>query len=496
MSSNPVNLISDDDEQDIPIVVSNSNPSINSNSKRRARIMIDEDEDEQKPHISTTLNNSQSDVPSNSNSTPDNHHQSAAADSEDENLLQIHSNSSKAKKKARILDEESPGSESASDIHGMEEKYSSNPGKATTTSSGGGNSPSTRYSLRRRMDHDRTVNSNATLLAELAKKRSHAQQNKRRRLFQSQGGAATGEETKNSSIISQYAENNGTEEEFQDYSDDTNDFIVEDEENYSPVKKKPAKRNSKLNSSHTRPKTNAHRYKIAPIAQNGSENDHSESADDDFVVEDEEIEFVDPEDDRLAHIALNSARERKAHNSEIDYSALNNDELLEEISDNRVNYTDREAFDLWLRYLASSIIDFDFSRWVNSNNKAKKQYLPAISMIENQLDVKRKQWVHSELWEKAGRDNFRRNLCELPYLHTELLGQLDQELLQNKLFNCEACNRQHTATHKLHFFGISYNSESLKHPFSIEKLLYSEDYARTSFIVGELCHQRIKLYHR
>lgn len=45
------------------------------------------------------------------------------------------------------------------------------------------------------------------------------------------------------------------------------------------------------------------------------------------------------------------------------------------------------------------------------------------------------------------------------------------------------------------FLSVPYSPDALKHPFRDSSILLSSKYEQHSYNVGQLCHQRLKLYH-
>jgi hypothetical protein len=64
---------------------------------------------------------------------------------------------------------------------------------------------------------------------------------------------------------------------------------------------------------------------------------------------------------------------------------------------------------------------------------------------------------------------------------------------------CEVClprkGSAHTATHTLRYFGVAYDPSYLKHPFRPSDIVTGTAYETSAYNVGQLCHQRLKLYH-
>lgn len=140
---------------------------------------------------------------------------------------------------------------------------------------------------------------------------------------------------------------------------------------------------------------------------------------------------------------------------------------------------------------------------------------------------RREQWVRSATWDGSHAAGVLERMTSLAYSMSE--ASMSTE-------GCEVCRPRkghpHQATHQLSYFGVCYDpvtlilthththtdtthtmnqffyfpsfyyffiflhfQAKLTHPFKKDEIILSDHYEQHQFNVGQLCHQRLKLYH-
>lgn len=99
-------------------------------------------------------------------------------------------------------------------------------------------------------------------------------------------------------------------------------------------------------------------------------------------------------------------------------------------------------------------------------------------------------WVRSQTWDREIASDVRARMDSLAYTISNAAVSVQ---------GCEVClprkGHAHQAAFQLSYYGVAYDPDQLKHPFRPDRILKGNTYDQHSFWVGQLCHQRLKLYH-
>jgi len=151
----------------------------------------------------------------------------------------------------------------------------------------------------------------------------------------------------------------------------------------------------------------------------------------------------------------------------------------------------KAAFSNYVRFIVNWLLDAEFVTWVHQNPAALASYMPCIEAMEKTFNARIDQWVYSSSWEQSGRGRFFKDLTQLPYVSSLYV--------EEPLRDCQICSRRHGATYKISLFGCRYYNSAIremaKRPITERELILDPDYKSYEFYCGDLCHQRIRLYH-
>jgi len=214
--------------------------------------------------------------------------------------------------------------------------------------------------------------------------------------------------------------------------------------------------------------------------ENDSERSEEEDVDDslaDFVIEDDEE--VKSDDGSGEESTSKKKRKRRAR----EYSPE------PEIADFTAvkSYSTKSAFQIYLQYLISCVLQEDFMASVFTSTKDKNYFSPAITKIQD-LVLNRKEYIlRSSVWEES----FKKNLESFPIFRSWTSTY--------SIVDCEACQRHnHPAGYEVSLEGPRYDAEALWKG----KILPPDQYESSVdgdgklYRLGRFCHLRTELFHK
>eukprot|EP00727_Mastigamoeba_balamuthi_P012642 m51a1_g800 hypothetical protein (743) ;mRNA; r:653603-656301 len=159
-------------------------------------------------------------------------------------------------------------------------------------------------------------------------------------------------------------------------------------------------------------------------------------------------------------------------------------------------YTLRQAFDVYLQFIASACADRDFidSLAADGGEEHRSYFLPGVQKIERELLTKKECVITSSAWNQ----DFLKGLIAFPTFKTVCQSRKG-EIADDP---CQACKRgKHSAGFTITLYGPEYDPESLWQgdiTGYLESRANKESAAPTTvqFRVGKMCNQRAFLFHR
>ncbi|KAH3757582.1 hypothetical protein Pelo_10591 [Pelomyxa schiedti] len=185
-----------------------------------------------------------------------------------------------------------------------------------------------------------------------------------------------------------------------------------------------------------------------------------------------------------------------------DVSTLSVDALSDKIKESGPSflfakqYTLKEAFDVYLQYVASACIDRDFLRLMRCTSKSESYFSPAVKRIDSQLSA-RMELLRSSVW----AEDFFLNLNQRPVLRSWY------DTMHHK--DCQACSRaRHNALFQIELSGTPYVVDNLSSDDALKMIIETIDQSDTpssssstqpplsvTYCVGRFCNKRAMFYH-